>query len=453
MASKSALDEATCCKLLRSVVTEVSEQKHLQGSTEAIAVSFAAFFLGVAACSPRLNASTLEKSLPRVVEGLSSQEAKCVSRQLTLAFSWLKVTEKSYVTGAKTHAELVPVILALRKWRCAGATASPPEKGLQRAQSSRSQNLSPAGQDDSQEKQAAQGVSPQERSDHAEEKQRDQVEEMQRDQVEEKQRDPGETFTNFQEGGSSGSAGGSNILGMYGLADDQEPDPEIAMMLQYQEDVEEVLSVSSGSAVQEASTAAVPRSESFNAQADSSTQVSKMSASDPGYAHLPSMTWRVTHAGSSQAFQLEEGSSGFCVAKLPWGSQETEVPNSLLRTFKRPAAPVMKRPLSATAVLRKPSTGSVSGDSAAPISPHENASPAPDLISMYYKSQHAAALRIPKGKQVLSISAARYRTQVSKGDLMGIINEAKDQLSTGISTSDAKAWALKRLAEVAAEQA
>ena len=300
MASKSALDEATCCKLLRSVVTEVSEQKHLQGSTETIAVSFAAFFQGVAAC----------RSPP----------------------------------------------LALRKWRSAGATASPPEKDLPRAQSSRSQNLSSPVQDDSQEKQAAQGVSPEERSDHAEEKQRDQVEEMQRDQVEEKQRDPGETFTNFQEGGSSGSAGGSNILAMYGLADDQELDPEIAMMLQYPEDV---VSVSSGSAAQEAPTAAAPRSESLNAQAASSAQLSKMSASDPGYAHLPSMTWRVTSAGSSQTFQLEEGSSGFCVAKLPWGEQETEVPNSLLRTFKRPAAPVMKRPLSATAVLRKPSSGSV----------------------------------------------------------------------------------------------
>ena len=63
---------------------------------------------------------------------------------------------------------------------------------------------------------------------------------------------------------------------------------------------------------------------------------------------------------------------------------------------------------------------------------------------MYFKSGHSAALKeaTVKGRQILSVSGARYRDHISRDEILGVIRQARNYLQkSGWCLIDTKLWA------------
>ena len=490
MASRSTIDVSTCAQMLRAVTKELNEDQHLSPSLETVSIAFAHFFLAIASVTSRLNSSTLEAALPQVWEGCRGDQVRTAARQLSLSYSHLKNMEKPFVSGAKTHPKLTPVLLALRKWRLSGCGDKSPQdlKRGNAALTRKSSSSSVLGQGQSssiptQPPQSSSSVLGQGQS---------------------------SSSSTLPPQSSAYPSAACSVLSLYGLKQEEIP-PSVMEKLAVDDDdqvddddkqssVHSISSDADGRVLEKVQGSAIPDSSNEPAPAE------------VGYVDMSKMKYVCLMSdGSRQEHDITPGPKRFCICKLGMGENsrvaETEVPNDVLQlaqgkqvsakkmpTKKRPAAaaatataapPPMKRPATAKARAvpdddsedeqssdsvriveqdrenMQSSVGSSSGlqaDGSSQQADGSSQKPPPkhdcnmaELVPMYYSSSNSAALRVPGGKQVLNLSGQWCRDIAKKEHVLATIKQVKQKIvDDGFTIADAKAWGQQKLAECVA---
>ena len=509
MASKCLLTVEQCAKFLRACLEELRADKHLDKDVQTVASSFSHFFCACAAVTPRITTTVVEAGLRKSWEGAKPSEIKGCARQLVGAFMHCKGIEKSMSSGTKTPAPIVSVCLALRKWRGVPSpdkmNRSGSKEDMAEQATAQASKLDMAERDVVQASKldmAEHDVVQASKEDMAEHDvvqaskvymaehdvvQDAVIEDSSDDELQQACR-ASRQCTDISPDRpppiSQRISGKSDILSLYGISAGSAAGSSWEGML------EDPLPILSDAPAACSSSDAPPACSSSDAPAACSSQAGmgeqiEIVSSDEGdelHGQVPDsaadsvagpaavkfvdMTSRqliMIHGSHRQAFPLQAGPAGVAVAHVGTDIISTQVPNKSLAAFerpvmKRPASMVLKRPAASVAIPESQSSDGQEQPDAEQEQPHaEQEEPEQDEIKyvvLYYKQQHAVALRISGGgRQVLSMSGARYRQTVSKPELLAIASEVRDQLMTGVDISSAKKHGLARIRQVSEEKA
>ena len=506
MASKCLLTGEQCAKFLRACLEELRADKHLDKDVQTVATSFSHFFCACAAVTPRITTTVVEAGLRKSWEGAKPSEIKVCARQLVGAFVHCKGIEKSMSSGTKTPAPIVSVCLALRKWRGVpspdkmnrstskdGMAENDTEQASSKVGMAENETVKASSRDLLAENETVKASSRDLLAENETEKaaSRDLLAEYETEKAasglavadfigsssdEELQQAVRASRQCFEPSGVSSASshqasgvssasshrvsGAVDILSLYGIQAGSAAGSSQDAML------EPPMTIQSDAAAASTSQAGLGENDCIEIResSDEGDALHGGQASNSVSAHAAvkfvDMTSReliMIEGSHRQAVPLEAGPAGFAVACVGTDIISTQVPNSSLAAFderpviKRPGSKVLKRPAASVA---NPESQSSDDQEQPDAEEEEQDAEQIKYVVLYYKQQHAVALRIAGGgRQVISMSGARYRQTVSKPELLAIASEVRDQLMTGVDIAAAKKHGLARIRQVSEEKA